>query len=139
MKQLNSKSTRIFLQLVKKMGEADHLKIESKSFMPLTLEFLHKVLTSSGEGRLYSLSHTYVQNGDLMRDPEMCFIVVPDPGSTETLIYPQMYQQDSLGLYEESVHINGGKVAGFIPVWQASHCTFANRWLKNILAQGFLK
>ena len=107
--------------------------------MPLTLEYLHKVQTSSGQGRLYSLSHTYVQNGDLMRDPEMCFIVVPDPGATETLIYPQMYQQDSLGLYEESVHINGGKVAGFIPVWQASHCTFANRWLKKYPCTGVFK
>ena len=107
--------------------------------MPLTLEFLHNVQTGTGQGKLYSLSHSYVQNGDLMRDPEMCFIVVADPGGINTTIYPQMYQQDSLALYEESVHINDGKVTGSIPVWQASHCAFANRWLKNILAQGFLK
>jgi len=139
MKQLNTRSTHIFLKLIKKLGEEDHVKIESKSFMPLTLEFLHTVQTETGSGKLYSLSHTYVQNGDLMRDPEMCFIVVPQPNGIDTLIYPQMYQQDSLGLYEESVHLNGSTVTGFIPIWQASHCAFANMWLKNILAQGFLK
>jgi hypothetical protein len=139
MKQLNRKSTHIFLKLIKKLGGEDHIKLESGNFMPLTLEFLHNVQSGSAEGKLYSLSHTYVQNGDLMRDPEMCFIVVPDPDRPETLIYPQMYQQDSLGLFEESVHINDGKVTGFIPIWQAGHCSFANIWLKNILFQGFLK
>ncbi|HTE11826.1 MAG TPA: hypothetical protein VK645_12660 [Chitinophagaceae bacterium] len=127
------------MKLIKKLGEDDHIKIESKSFMPLTLEFLHNVQTGTEQGKLYSLSHTYVQNGDLMRDPEMCFIAVANPDGISTAIYPQMYQQDSLGLYEESVHINEGKVTGSIPVWQASHCAFANMWFKNILAQGFLK
>ena len=139
MKQLNNKSTHVFLKLIKKLGEEGHIKIESKGFMPLTLEFLHNVQTGTGQGKLYSLSHSYVQNGDLMRDPEMCFIVVTDPVTNNTLIYPQMYQQDSLGLYEESVHITDGKVTGSIPIWQAAHCSFANMWLKNILAQGFLK
>jgi hypothetical protein len=139
MNQLNNKSTYIFSKLLKKLGDNDHVKIEVKGFMPLTLEFLHNVKTITGQGKLYSLLHSYIQNGDLMRDPEMCFIVVTDAETNTTLIYPQMYQQDSLGLYEESVHINDGKVTGSIPIWQASHCSFANIWLKNILAQGFLK
>src|ERR1700712_5392935 len=64
MKHLNNKSTHIFLKLIKKLGEEDHVKIESKSFMPLTLEFLHHVQTDTGQGKMYSLSHTYIQNGD---------------------------------------------------------------------------
>jgi hypothetical protein len=139
MKRLNNKSTHIFLKLIQKLNTDDHIKIESTSFMPLTLEFLHNVEMETGVGKLYSLSHTYVQNGDLMRDPEMCFIVVAGQNGIHTSIYPQMYQLDSMGLYEESVHLDGTKVTGFIPIWQASHCAFANMWLKNILAQGFLK
>jgi len=139
MKQLYKKSVHIFLKLLKKLGDGDHIKIESNSFMPLHLELLHNIQTDAGNGKLYSLSHTNVQNGDLMRDPEMCFIVIPDPNSIGTLIFPQLYRQDNLGLYEESVQINDGKVTGFIPTWQASHCAFANIWLKNILAQRFLK
>lgn len=139
MKQLNKKSTYIFLQLIKRLGEEDHIKLESKGFMPLTLEFLHAVQIDAAERKLFSLAHTYVQNGDLMRDPEMCFIVMPDPNGTDSLIYPQLYRQDNIGLYEECVHIKDGKVTGSIPLWQQGHCSFANMWLKNILVQGFLK
>lgn len=78
MKQLNTKSTQIFLKLLKKLNNDDHVKMEVKGFMPLQLEFLHKIINGEAEGKLYSLSHTYVQNGDLMRDPEMCFIVEPN-------------------------------------------------------------
>ena len=139
MKHLNKKSTYIFLKLIAKLSREDSIKMGSEGFMPLTLAFLQNVKTDSGEGKLYSLSHTYVQNGGLMRDPEMCFIVVPDPNGFGTLIFPQNYRQDDMGIYEESVYISNGRITGSIALWQQGHCSFANMWLRNILARGFLK
>lgn len=139
MKQLNKKSTRIFLKLIQKLGTQDCITLQVEEFMPLHVELLQSVETETGVGKLYSIAHTYVQNGDLMRDPEMCFIAVPATDNTQLFVFPQMYQQDSIGLYEESVHITDGKVTGSIPLWQQSHCAFANMWLLNIVAQGFLK
>ena len=118
--------------------------MESTGFMPLNMEKLEEnILTPWGVAVTYSLSHTYLQNGDLMRDPEMVFIVVDnrqnEKDHKEIAIYPQMYQQDNLGLYEESVTIENGQIKSFIKTWQNGHCNFANLWLKNIRAQGFLK
>ena len=112
--------------------------------MPLTIEKLEEnILTPWGVATTYSLSHSYLQNGDLMRDPEMVFILVDNRSDEKDFhgigIYPQMYQQDNLGLYEESVTIENGQIKSFIKTWQHSHCNFANLWLKNIKQQGFVK
>jgi hypothetical protein len=54
-------------------------------------------------------------------------------------IYPQSYQLDPLGIFEESVKINNHETVGYLFRYQAAHCSFANVWLSNIKAQGFLK
>jgi hypothetical protein len=54
-------------------------------------------------------------------------------------VYPQMYQQDNLSIYEESIRIENGIITNFIKRWQVTHCIFANTWLRNINSQGFLK
>lgn len=144
MKKLNQQSAKIFCRLLKKLGSEQYIKIEATGFMALNIEKLEEnILTPWGVANTYSLSHSNTQNGDLMRDPEMVFIVV-DNRQNETDfksigIYPQMYQQDNLGLYEESVTIENRQIKSFIKTWQHSHCNFANLWLKNIRAQGFLK
>src|SRR6188508_3414085 len=99
MKKLNETSIKIFLKLLQKLNGKTDLKIIREGFMPLVLEKLEiNIITPFGNGITYSLSHNYVQNGDLMRDPEMVFIVI-DNRRNETdykdiTILPQMYQQD---------------------------------------------
>jgi len=44
--------------------------------MSLTIEKPDSNLNPSGKVTTYGLSHYYEQNGDLLRDPEMVFIVV---------------------------------------------------------------
>lgn len=143
MKTLNNPSTRIFCKLLDKLGEEIYMKLEAEGFMPLVMEKVGgSIGTPFGAGQLYSLAHYYTQNGDAMRDPEMCFIVSDNRVATENenmiRITPQFYQQDSLGLYEESVTIENDKVTTYKPVWHKGHLQFANEWLKNIRAQGFL-
>jgi len=137
MKKLQEQATRIFCRLLEKLNGKEHIKLRVEGFMPLSMEYLYQVETPFGTGKVYSLGHTYEQNGDLMYDPEMCFIVTNN--GNEIAIYPQLYRQDNLGLYEESIHIENGYVIGYITIWQQGHCSFANQWLKNIQSQGFLK
>jgi len=143
MKKLNEQATRIFCRFLKKLNGKQHIKLFSEGFMPLTIERLEEnILTPAGVGTTYSLCHYYQQNGDAMRDPEIVFIVVDnrkDEKDMEAIhIYPQLYLQDNLGLYEESIRIENRQVKSFIKAWQYSHCSFANQWLKNIRQQGFL-
>jgi hypothetical protein len=144
MKKLNQQATRIFCQLLDKMGIETYIRLTSDDFMPLVMEQIGELIqTPYGIGQCYSLSHSYEQNGDLMRDPEMVFIVVDNRKETKDYhligVYPQMYQQDNLGLYEESVCIENNTVTTYKSMWQAGHCSFANQWLQNIKQQGFLK
>jgi hypothetical protein len=144
MKKINQQATKIFCQLLKKMNCKEYIKLVSENFMPLSIEQIEgQINTPWGVSKLYSVSHTYEQNGDLMRDPEMVFIVRDKRNGEKDYdnihVYPQMYQQDNLGLYEESACIQNGQLTTFIKTWQHGHCSFANMWMKNIQQQGFLK
>ena len=144
MKKLNLTTTRVFSALLKTVAGNDYKKLISEGFMPLTIEKLDDALvTPWGVGTSYSLCHYYEQNGDLMRDPEMLFIVVDNRKEAcdyENLhIYLKMYQQDNLGIYEESIAIAAGRATTYIRAWQAAHTHFAQRWLSNIKEQGFLE
>ncbi|MFT3703023.1 MAG: hypothetical protein QM802_11670 [Agriterribacter sp.] len=143
MQKLNQRATKIFCHLLSKLKDEVYIRLSSDGFMPLSVECIaNDITTPYGAANLYSLSHTYTQNGDLMRDPEMCFFVIDKRGDPRDYhlmeVYPQMYRQDNLGLYEESVSIEGGKFT-IIKAWQKGHCNFANQWMKNIKEQGFLQ
>jgi hypothetical protein len=143
MKCLNVKATRIFCRLLKKLNGEQHITLKVEGFMPLTIELIREnIVTLWGAGKLYSLSHSYTQSGDLIRDPEMCFIVADNRSEESEFermdIFPQMYQQDNLGIYEESIRIEGNIMTTYSEAWQHSHVSFANQWLCNIAQQGFL-
>jgi hypothetical protein len=144
MKKINEQATKIFCRLLKKLNGRQHLQLVSDEYMPLILERLEEdILTPWGVATAYSVAHYYDQNGDRMRDPEMVFIVVDNRTEEKDMqaigIYPQTFQQDNLGLYEESARIENGELTKYIKVWQDAHTSFANTWLKNIRQQGFLK
>jgi hypothetical protein len=144
MKMINKNATKIFCRLLKKLGGRVYIKLLSEGYMPLTIEcVLENIKTPFGEAALYSLCHYFEQNGDLMRDPEMCFLVVDNRRESNQYdligIYPQMYRMDGLGLDRESIRIENGKMVSFRAFMQRDHAIFACSWLKNIRQQGFLK
>jgi hypothetical protein len=142
METLNQNSNRIFCALIDKMQDKQHLKIVNEPFMPLTIERIGEAY--GGEAKLYSLCHYYEQNGDLMQDPEMCFIVA-DNREKETVMWdqvritPYLYQQANLGIYQASIIFENNELATIYHDLQAEHTQFANQWLTNIEQQGFLK
>jgi hypothetical protein len=75
-----------------------------------------------GRPQRFSLMHTYEQNGDLMRDPDVEFVVINGG------IYSTFYRQDGLGIARE---LKPNSKA-------AADCDrFLATWLKNIKDQGF--
>jgi hypothetical protein len=78
---------------------------------------------------LYSVAHYYKQNGDLMADPEMTFVVFDD------LVYPASFTQHNLGLYEESMIWRTKGCWTLDPTLQKHHADFANQWFENIKIQ----
>lgn len=141
MKTLNQKSTEIFCRLLDRMGENPYLQIENEPFMPLTIERLGDAY--GGQAGLYSLCHYYHQNGDLMQDPEMCFVVVDkrlEPKAYDNvLITPYYFAQANLGFYEQSIVFDNGTLKSCNDVLQHGQTEFANIWLANIKGQGFLE
>ena len=106
-------------------GEYRYLSMEAgEAMMPLHLEWI--------DTDVIAVSHTYTQNGDLMRDPEMTFRVDREKGTMEPLTFRQ---DGSIQIYQE-VYPEPGK---WIPKLHRDLNTFAQQWLKNISEQGYHK
>lgn len=143
MEFLNQKATIVFGELLNRLDKG-YIKIHSAPFMPLSFELIGVgIQTPWGSADLYSLCHYYEQNGDLMQDPEMCFLVTDNRGDfkadfSKLKIAPYMFQQANLAIYQESAIMEDSKLTKFRRDLQKDHTEFANGWLLNIRAQGFL-
>jgi hypothetical protein len=106
-----------------------HIVIENAPYMRLVIQRIE-----DGPRGLpaVSISHNYVQEGDLMRDPEMVFEVSGDTWS------PTMYQQDNMGLYQEAVFTRDGQVY-IRPALIKELKSFARVWDRNLRAQKFIE
>ncbi len=127
MKAINKSAARAMRKMMSMMDNG-YAKIQkSSSFMAVTIE-----LVGQNElGKLFSVAHYAEQNGDLMRDPEVVFIL----GADEEF-YPVTIQQDFIGKYQDVLEYDEtGKIKGWYPRLQADLASFANFWLKNIKYQ----
>ncbi|SDD66397.1 DUF6908 domain-containing protein [Pedobacter soli] len=145
MRILSPDSTQIFCNLIERMQDKQHLKIENEPFIALSIEKTAQdiALTGYGNASVYSLAHYYTLNGDLMSDPEMTFIVIHKNEalniSDGTIILPRSFQQSDMGIYEESIIFHLPQGMEVSKNMQAEHTEFAEVWLNNIKDQGFLK
>lgn len=102
-------------------------------YMPLHLDALERHVDPKTDARWLriSLSHTYIQNGDVMADPDMEIRVYlnEDWQRAEALTY----QQDGLGIYQQVYpdpqHVN--------PRLKQDLNAFLLIWLNNIRKQGY--
>ena len=107
-----------------------HIKIPNDPYMPLVIEWLGN---GPSNGDLIAVSHTYVQNSDLMRDPEIVFLV------TENEWTPISFRNDSVGVYRESMIIEDSEIRYVRPALMQDLRSFARTWDLNLRAQGYLK
>lgn len=131
MKELNKKATAIFRRLIEGLDQPGaNRKIDNATggIMAVSVE----VVDRTQYGPIVSVAHYYEQNGDLMADPEMTFLVVSAAGT----VVPLTYRQDGLGINQEAARIEGKKLL-MNKRLQRDLATFANQWMRNILNQQF--
>jgi hypothetical protein len=112
-----------------------YLKIENPPYMALVIE----ATPEPGLLNLPSISvaHYGEQNGDLMRDPEMCFELT-NPLRLGWMITPFYFRNDYLGVEQFSRYRDGENYV-FVPDLYEEHEQFARQWDRNLRAQGFLE
>lgn len=139
----------ILARLQESGGNSIRIDVNGKDsgIMPLSVELVQtNVKSGYGIGNLYSFAHYYEQNGDLMRDPEIVYLVIDhrggDAGDMDRLvIFPQMWQQDGIiGGYRELITIDSeNRVGMYRPIPQRDAAQFTTLWMKNIKWQQNIK
>jgi hypothetical protein len=123
------------LELIRKAGGCHpdlYLKIDNPPYMGLVIE----AMDESGPCGLpaISVAHYGEQNGDAMRDPEMCFELGFAGGAHLFAFY---YRNDYAGIEQWSRFIHEGMYA-FHTQLHREHEHFAALWDRNLNAQRFL-
>ena len=108
-----------------------YLKIENPPYMELVIE----AVDESGPCGLPALSvaHYGLQNGDAMRNPEMCFELGLAGGVHLNVFY---YRNDYAGIEQWSRFIQEGNYCYHMQLHQ-QHEAFAKLWDNNLRVQGF--
>lgn len=125
----NYKMVLPFIAAAKNQG--GHARFESSGFEPLSVEYLH--YSDHNGNPVYGMMQWYVQNGDLMRDPDMTFSVNESTGS----VLPLSYQLDALAVYQEVFRRNSAGQLMYSKRLLIDLDEFLWSWLKNLSEQGF--
>jgi hypothetical protein len=115
------------------MGQADYLKLDrgGSAIMALSIEKLVPEVDFAGNNAtIYSLSHYFEQNGDLVPDPDMTFAVIDQIKEAKGLLIIPLTFQNSI-YYTEAIFLKADSWQ-IHPKQQADLADFANNWLKNI-------
>ena len=112
-----------------------YVKIENPPYMALVIE----AVPEPGPLNLpaISVAHYGEQDGDLMRDPEMCFELAKPPLSGVGLS-AYYYRNDYLGVEQHSRYREGNDYV-FVPDLYEQHGSFAELWDCNLRDQRFLE
>jgi len=130
--KLYNKFSELFLEFAE--GKYSYLRLESKGFEPLSLEWIF--------GDHISIMHTYELNGDLCYDPMMEF-QFDNIGKTMSACMfqqslPPVYQYFSDNGLGKSVDGNGNEHTIPKSKLQADLNNFASQWIDNIAEQGYI-
>lgn len=132
MKPINKQAQKTFDKLTADLAPGESRKVaNSESFMAVSVDCLQRVPL----GDVFSVSHYYEQNGDLMADPDMTFLKATLDGR----VYPLTFRQDG-GIpfnQEAATLVDGGTSFRFRPRMQRDIATFAGQWMANIKQQQY--
>lgn len=111
---------------------AAHLRLENPPYMPLSIEVI------SLHPHLVAVGHTFVQNGDLMYDPEIVYWV---PETTGLLgeWWPVEMTMHPLGIYRRFMEFEGDKPVRWDKSQVKMNASFSNTWARNLKSQGFIE
>jgi hypothetical protein len=127
---------RRVLQIVKEAGGLENfnwVRIENPPFMPLVIELLAE-LGPNGH-RALSIAHYGEQNGDTMRDPEICAEVVVKNGAMK--LWPYYFRNDYVGVERWNRRCDSDGSIFCRPRETRDLERFMELWDANIHDQGF--
>lgn len=128
MRKVNNKAAKVLATLTAGLTPGDGRKIDNSggTYMPVHVDCVAP--------NLFSVAHTYIQNGDVMDDPSMTFFLHPNGN-----FYPCDYTQHGLGIHQVSMTATPKSDGSFEYKgrWrlQKDHAVFAGTWMKNIKSQ----
>ena len=126
-----------YLECAKLLDEllagAGAVRITVPEYMPLSVE---EIGVSQDGHRLVSLCQYGEQNGDLMRDCDLVFMVsdLPDGAAAE----PVSFRNDYLGIIQDVYRYDKmGRRTHVVPALKQDLKEFARAWLATLRDQGF--
>lgn len=111
------------------MPEDGYIHVENDPYMPLSIERLPHL--DRGGWRGYSIAHRYLQNGDLVPDPDMEILV----SQTDRVVRPVSWRSPWM-VKEAEFRRPDGSIA-INPSELREQTSFLAMWTKNLLDQGF--
>lgn len=105
------------------------LKLESGGFMDLNLDRLYE---EDGKYTI-TMAHNYIQNGDVMADPDMEIRIIPSMKMAEALSFRQ---DGGIPINQHVYEEIDGKTMVY-PRLKKELNTFLSGWLLNLKKQGF--
>lgn len=126
---LGVKAAKTFCSIVnglREPGDSRRIGDGSNGYMPLSVECIE----ICSRGLIYSLAHYSEQNGDLMRDPEMTFLLNKDGK-----VLPLSYRNDFVGVDQTAVEILEDSSWTVNAKLQRDLILFSTDWLRNISEQ----
>jgi len=131
-----TREERIYKRLLKVFPDLESLeiggyrKIENDSYMPLSMD----ILDDNQYGRIISIAHNFIQNGDLMADPDMQILV----SFKKQTVQAMTFQNDGVGAYQECLFFDDGKLLVRMNLLKDLN-RFLDVWTKNLIDQGFVQ
>jgi hypothetical protein len=112
-----------------------YLKIDNPPYMALVIEATPE--PGPVNAPALSVAHYGEQNGDLMRDPEMCFELT-NPLGMGWMMTPFYWRNDYAGVEQYSRSCDANNYIFYSDLFH-EHEQFARLWDKNLRAQGFFE
>jgi hypothetical protein len=126
---------KVLIDLGVDPDSAEHkcYRFQSSGFMDLIVETWRV-----GEWLHVSMAHYYMQEGDMMADPEIEFRVRKVAnGKAGWEVQPIHYQQDNLALYQQAMNYQDGQLM-VKPKLQRELRNFLEYWVTNIKGQDYV-
>lgn len=126
MKAVNKSSKRVLDHLTNSLEAGTSRKSDNTPgvYMPVCVEHLY----DCEAGSIFSVSHYFEQNGDLVPDPDMTFL-----RDRIGEWYPMTFQNSLV--YRVGIEVVDGAVTCVNTREQADEAKFTNLWMKNIKEQ----
>jgi hypothetical protein len=129
---------RTVLQIIEEAGGLAtfaRIRIENPPFIPLVIESLGE--RGPNGHRALSIAHYGEQNGDAMRDPEICAEILIESGATK--LWPYYFINDYAGveLWTRQQEVDGSMTCK--PGQTRDLESFMEMWDANLQDQGFLE